>query len=84
MTSDESGTFRVTTLGRDFYTISVVSPGFSTATKKDVELKADVDLQFDLLLGTVGGPMFIEPIAAASSGQLPNPPKPKPWWRRLL
>jgi Carboxypeptidase regulatory-like domain len=81
---DDTGHFRVTALGRDFYTVGASSPGFSTATKKDIELKADVDLQFDLLVGTAGGPIFIESVAAASPGQLSTPAKPKPWWRRLL
>jgi hypothetical protein len=74
---DNEGRFRTTTLGRDFYTVNVSTPGFSTATKKDVELKGQVDLQFDLLVGTAGGPMFVEPITIASSGQLTpsDPPK---------
>ncbi len=83
---DDRGHFSVVTLGQDFYTVSVTSPGFSTATKKDVELKSEVNLQFELSVGTAGGPMFLELAAFPSSGQVAssNPPKRKPWWRRLL
>jgi hypothetical protein len=84
--SDESGSFSVTTLGQDFYTVSVVSSGFSTATKKDVQLKGKLDLQFELLVGTAGGPMFVEPVAIPGSDRVTptKPPQRKPWWRRLL
>jgi hypothetical protein len=66
---DESGKFRTRALSPDYYTVSASSPGFSTTTKKDVQAKGEVDLPFELLVGTAGGPMVVAT---------------KPWWRRLL
>jgi hypothetical protein len=84
-TSDESGRFRVIA-NEGIYTIKATSMGFSTTTKEDVVAKGEVNLQFELMLGTVGGPIFLEPVKNDQHRNLEavSSEKRKPWWRRIL
>jgi len=60
--TDGAGSFRIESLAAGAYTIQVVSPGFRSYTKQMLLTPFhNYKIQATLLLGTMGGPMVVEP-----------------------